>query len=50
MKCPICKDDLKEPSVTINSMCVGCARDTYIIYRDIIVKKQPNKEGKCDIH
>ena len=33
-KCPLCNDEIK--SIMFNGLCISCAKNTYIIWRDIV--------------
>ncbi len=41
--CPLCDVGFKEGSITIESVCLGCARNIYETY-----KKLGINENKCD--
>ncbi len=48
-KCPLCHNELKQIediSVSFNGLCEGCARTTYIVWRDMVEKS--TIEGKLD--
>ncbi len=35
IKCPLCNHVLKEGSVTIESVCLSCAKDIYETYKKL---------------